>query len=265
MFLIDSHCHLDFPDFDEDRDALMARAAENGVKLFVTISTMVAKIDRLKALTDRYDNVYASVGTHPNSAGDEPDVATETLVQLAKADDKIVAIGEAGLDYHDDRAPGEVQQAVFRRHIAAARETGLPLVIHARDADDDVAAILKDETGKGAFPFILHCFSSGRRLAETGLELGGHVSFSGILAFKRSDELRAIAADVPMERLLVETDAPYLAPPPFRGKRNEPGFVRHTAEVLAEVKGVGIEVLAKQTSDNFFALFGKVPDPRSAA
>ncbi|MCK5934303.1 MAG: TatD family hydrolase [Fulvimarina manganoxydans] len=264
MFLIDSHCHLDFPDFDEDRDALMARAAENGVKLFVTISTMVAKIDRLKVLTGRYDNVFASVGTHPNSAGDEPDVPTERLVELARADEKIVAIGEAGLDYHYDRAPREVQQAVFRRHIAAARETGLPLVIHARDADEDVAAILREESGKGTFPFILHCFSSGRGLAEAGLELGGHVSFSGILAFKRSDELRAIAADVPMERLLVETDAPYLAPPPFRGKRNEPGYVRHTAEVLAEVKGVDIEELAKRTSDNFFALFGKVPDPRPA-
>ncbi|MER0239908.1 TatD family hydrolase [Fulvimarina sp. MAC8] len=265
MFIVDSHCHLDFPDFEEDRDALIARANANDVRLFVTISTKVAKIERLIELTRRYDSVYASVGTHPNSADEEPDVATETLVETAGKNEKIVAIGEAGLDYHYDRAPRDVQKAVFRRHIAAARETQLPLVIHARDADDDVAEILRDESGKGAFPFILHCFSSGRALAETGLELGGHVSFSGILTFKKSDELRAIAADVPMDRLLVETDAPYLAPTPYRGKRNEPGYTRHTAEVLAEVKGVSLDEIAQVTSDNFFKLFTKVPDPRPAA
>ena len=262
MFIVDSHCHLDFPDFEDERDAIIERAAANDVRLFVTISTKVAKIEQLLALTGRYDSVYASVGTHPNSAGDEPDVATATLVELAARQDKIVAIGEAGLDYHYDYAPRDVQKAVFRRHIAAARETQLPLVIHSRDADDDMAKILRDETGRGAFPFILHCFSSGRALAEAGLELGGFVSFSGILTFKRSDELRAIAADVPMDRLLVETDAPYLAPMPYRGKRNEPGYTRHTAEVLADVKGVSIEEIAQATSDNFFGLFSKVPDPR---
>ncbi|MEN3791715.1 TatD family hydrolase [Fulvimarina sp. MAC3] len=262
MFIVDSHCHLDFPDFEEDRDALIERANANDVRLFVTISTKVAKIERLIDLTRRYDSVFASVGTHPNSAGEEPDVATETLVDIAGKHDKIVAIGEAGLDYHYDRAPREIQEAVFRRHIAAARKTQLPLVIHARDADDDVAAILRDENGKGAFPFILHCFSSGRALAEAGIELGGYVSFSGILTFKRSDELRAIAADVPMDRLLVETDAPYLAPTPYRGKRNEPGYTRHTAEVLAGVKNISLDEIAKATSDNFFKLFTKVPDPR---
>lgn len=264
MFIVDSHCHLDFPDFDDDRDLLIERANANDVRLFVTISTKVAKIERLLDLTRQYQSVYASVGTHPNSADEEPDVATETLVEIAGGHDKIVAIGEAGLDYHYDRAPRDVQEAVFRRHIAAARETQLPLVIHAREADDDVAEILRDESGKGAFPFILHCFSSGRALAETGIALGGHVSFSGILTFKKSDELRAIAADVPMDRLLVETDAPYLAPTPYRGKRNEPGYTRHTAEVLADVKCVSLEEIARATSDNFFKLFTKVPDPRPA-
>ncbi|MCB8837107.1 TatD family hydrolase [Aurantimonas sp. VKM B-3413] len=263
-FIVDSHCHLDFPDFEGEHEALIARAKDAGVQLFVTISTYVSRIERLKTIIRAHPEVYASVGTHPLSAGDEPDVPTEELVRLAEGDEKIVAIGEAGLDYHYDKAPHDVQAAVFRRHIAAARETQLPLVIHARDADDDMIAILEEESGKGAFPFILHCFSSGRGLAEVGVALGGYVSFSGILTFRSSDEIRSIASDVPMERLLVETDAPYLAPPPHRGKRNEPAFVRHTAEVLAEVKGVDLETIAKTTSDNFFRLFAKIPDPRHA-
>ncbi|MEX6507950.1 TatD family hydrolase [Jiella sp. M17.18] len=263
-FIVDSHCHLDFPDFEGEHDALIARAKAEGVQLFVTISTYVARIERLKAIARAHAEVYASVGTHPLSAGDEPDVPTAELVRLADGDEKIVAIGEAGLDYHYDKAPHDVQAAVFLRHIAAARETGLPLVIHARDADADMIRILEQESGKGAFPFILHCFSSGRGLAEAGLALGGYVSFSGILTFRSSEEIRAIAADVPMERLLVETDAPYLAPPPYRGKRNEPAYVRKTAEVLAEVKGVDLDTIARQTSDNFFRLFGKIPDPRQA-
>ncbi|WP_062202569.1 TatD family hydrolase [Aureimonas sp. AU12] len=260
-FLVDSHCHLDFAEFDEERDDLVARAAANGVGLMVTISTYVSKLPNLVALTERYPNVYASVGTHPLNAADEPDIATSELVRLS-AGPRIVAIGEAGLDYFYDRAPRDVQATVFRRQIAAARETGLPLVIHARAADDDMETILREETVEGAFPFILHCFSSGRRLAEVGVELGGYVSFSGILTFNKSQEIRDIAADVPMERLLVETDAPYLAPPPFRGKRNEPAYVRHTAEVLASVKGTDLAGIAQATSDNFFRLFRKVPDPR---
>ncbi|GGD24632.1 TatD family hydrolase [Aureimonas glaciei] len=264
LFIVDSHCHLDFPEFEGEHDALIARAAAAGVRLMVTISTRVAKIDGLTALTQAHAPVYASVGTHPVNAAEEPDVTTAELVRLS-AHPKIVAIGEAGLDYFHDRAPHDLQAAVFRRHIAASRETGLPLVIHSRQADEDMAAILKDETGKGAFPFILHCFSSGAALARTGVALGGHVSFSGILAFKGSTELRAIAAEVPMERLLVETDAPYLAPPPHRGRRNEPAFTRETAAVLAEVKGVDLETIAAATSDNFFKLFGKVPDPRPVA
>lgn len=262
-FLVDSHCHLDFPDFEAERAAIVARAHAEGVGLMVTISTYVARIDRLKAITQAYETVFASVGTHPHNAAIEPDTTVDTLVRLSR-DDKIVAIGEAGLDYHYDKAPHDVQETVFRTHITAARETGLPLVIHSRDADTDMIRILEDESGKGTFPFILHCFSAGRALAETGVALGGHVSFSGILTFRNSDEIRAIAADVPMERLLVETDAPYLAPPPYRGKRNEPAYVRHTAEVLAETRGVDLSEIARVTSDNFFALFTKVPDPRAA-
>ena len=264
IFLVDSHCHLDFPDFEAERGELVARAAADGVGLMVTISTYVSRIERLTALTDAYPNVYASIGTHPVNAGEEPDVSIEELVRLSQHP-KIVAIGEAGLDYFHDSAPHDVQATVFRRHIAAARQTGLPLVIHSRQSDEDMAAILVDESGKGAFPFILHCFSAGRALAETAIELGGHISFSGILAFPKSEEIRSIAADVPMERLLVETDAPYLAPPPYRGKRNEPGYVRHTAEVLAGVKGVGLSEMATVTSNNFFRLFSKVPDPRNVA
>ena len=260
-FLVDSHCHLDFPDFENERPALIVRAKAEGVGRFVTISTHVARIERLKAITREFEEVYASVGTHPLQAGEEPHTPTDVFVRLSD-DEKIVAIGEAGLDYYYDKAPRDVQARVFRRQIEASRETQLPLVIHARNADDDMIAIVEDEAGKGSFPFILHCFSSGRALAEAGVALGGHVSFSGILTFNRSEDIRAIAADVPMDRLLVETDAPFLAPPPHRGKRNEPAYVRHTAEVLAKVKGVDLTTIARQTSDNFFALFSKIADPR---
>lgn len=261
LFIVDSHCHLDFPDFEGERPEIVRRAGEAGVGMMVTISTYVGRLASLIALGDEFPNVYASVGTHPLNAAAEPDTPTAELVRLSRHP-RVVAIGETGLDYFHDRAPHDVQQAVFRRHIAAARETGLPLVIHSRDSDDDMAEILRDECAKGAFPFILHCFSAGRALAETGLALGGFLSFSGILAFKRSDELRAIAADVPMERLLVETDAPYLAPPPHRGQRNEPAYVRHTAEALASVKGVDLPTIAAATTDNFFGLFRKIADPR---
>ncbi|WP_185982541.1 TatD family hydrolase [Aureimonas mangrovi] len=260
-FIVDSHCHLDFPDFAEERDAIVQRAGDAGVQLMVTISTYVSRIEGLIALTDRYPNIYASIGTHPQNAAIESDVPAERLVEIS-THPKIVAIGEAGLDYHYDNAPRDVQATVFRRHIEAARETGLPLVIHSRDADEDMETILREETGKGAFPFLLHCFSAGRSLAEAGIELGGYVSFSGILTFGRSDELRAIAADLPLERLLVETDAPYLAPTPHRGKRNEPAYTRHTAEVLAKVRGLSLDETATATSDNFFRLFAKTPDPR---
>lgn len=258
--LVDSHCHLDFPDFAEERDAIVSRALETGIGRMVTISTRVKKFSQVLAIAEAYEQVYCSVGTHPHNAAEELDVTADELVRLAQHP-KVVAIGEAGLDYFYDKAPRDAQAKGFRTHIAAARITGLPLVIHARDADADVAAILEDEMGKGTFPFVLHCFSSGRGLADAGVALGGYVSFSGILTFKRSDELREIAANVPRDRLLVETDAPYLAPQPFRGKRNEPAYVKETAAVLAKAIGVADEEIAEITTDNFFRLFSKTPRP----
>ncbi len=257
--LIDTHCHLDFADFDAERDEIVARAHQSGVKQMVTISTRVRKLDGLLAITERYPSVFCSVGTHPNSANEELDIQTEDLVRLANAHQKIVAIGEAGLDYFYDTQTPDDQQTGFRRHIAAARETQLPLVIHSRSADEDMAAILTEETGKGAFPFILHCFSAGPELAKTGVELGGYISFSGILTFPKSEELRAIAETIPHDRLLVETDAPYLAPKRWRGKRNEPAYVVNTAEVLAETLGVSYAEMARITTENAFRLFTKMP------
>jgi TatD DNase family protein len=258
--LVDSHCHLDFPDFAEERDAIVSRALETGIGRMVTISTRVKKFPQVLAIAEAYEQVYCSVGTHPHNAAEELDVTADELVRLAEHP-KVVAIGEAGLDYFYDYAPRDAQAKGLRTHIAAARTTGLPLVIHARDADADVAAILKDEMGKGAFPFVLHCFSSGRGLAEAGVALGGYVSFSGILTFKRSEELREIAASVPRDRLLVETDAPYLAPQPYRGKRNEPAYVKETAAVLAKAIGVTEDEIAEITTENFFRLFSKTPRP----
>jgi TatD DNase family protein len=256
--LVDSHCHLDFPDFAEERDAIIARALEAGVGRMVTISTRVRRFPDILAIAEAYPQVYCSVGTHPHNAGEETDVTVDDLVRLANHP-KVVAIGEAGLDYFYDNAPRDAQAAGLRTHIAAARITGLPLVIHSRDADEDMASILTEETGKGAFPFVLHCFSSGRALAETGIALGGYVSFSGILTIKRSDALRDIARDLPHDRLLVETDAPYLAPQSRRGRRNEPSYVVETAGVLADAIGVSREEIGRLTTENFFRLFNKVP------
>ncbi len=255
--LIDSHCHLDFPDF-ADLDAVLSRAAAAGVGRLITISTRVAKFDTYRAIAEAHDNVFFSVGTHPHQAFEEPDVSVETLVELSKHP-KCVAIGEAGLDYHYDKTPRDIAARVFRAHIAAARITQLPLVIHSRDADADMATILKDEMAKGAFPALLHCFTSSRALAETALRLGLSVSMSGVLTFKNSQDLRDIAKDIPLNRLLVETDAPYLAPMPHRGKRNEPAYVADTAKVLAEVKGVSLADITLQTTDNVLKLFTKIP------
>lgn len=258
--LVDSHCHLDFPDFAPELDAVVDRARTAGIGRMVTISTRVRKLDGLLAITDRFDDVFCSVGTHPHHADEELDISTADLVALT-GHDKVVAIGEAGLDYFYDNAPRDAQAQGFRAHIAAARDTGLPLVIHSRDADDDMARILEDEMGKGAFPAVLHCFTGGRALAMKAIELGLYVSFTGILTFKKSDDLRAIAADLPADRILVETDAPYLAPGKMRGKRNEPAFVAETAGVLAGIRAVSPEEIAEQTTRNFFRLFSKVPTP----
>jgi TatD DNase family protein len=256
--LVDSHCHLDFPDFSQELDAIVGRARTAGIVRMVTISTRVRQFSIIDSITNRFDDVFCSVGTHPHHAAEEPDVTVADLVRIA-GEMKVVAIGEAGLDYHYDNSPRDAQERGFRIHIAAARETGLPLVIHAREADDDIARILEEESGKGVFPFVLHCFTGGSELAQRGVALGGYVSFSGILTFKNSQALRDIAADLPEDRILVETDAPYLAPGPWRGKRNEPSFVVETARVLAETRKVSPDHIASVTTHNFFRLFNKVP------
>ena len=263
MRLVDSHCHLDFPDFAEDMDGVIARARAVGVDTMVTISTRVRRFDTLRAIAAAHDPVWLSVGTHCHNAAAEAAVGRDDLRRLAEHP-KVVAIGEAGLDYHYDLAPRDLQMTGFLAHVAAARATGLPLVIHSREADDDMARVLEDETAKGAFPHLLHCFSSGPDLARRSLALGGYVSFSGILTFKKSEEVRAIAAEIPLDRLLVETDAPYLAPLPHRGKRCEPAHVVETAKVLANVKGIALEEIARITTENFHRLFGRVPVPNAA-
>ena len=255
--LIDSHCHLDFPDFADELAAVVERAQAAGVERLVTISTRIRQGARLVAIAERFPNVYFTIGTHPHQAAEEPEVDSAAIRAFA-AHPKCVGVGEAGLDYHYDYAPRDVAARVFRGQIAMARELGLPLVIHARDADDDVAAILREETAAGAFEAVLHCFTSSRALAETGLELGFYVSFSGVLTFKNSAELRAIARDVPLDRVLVETDAPFLAPVPHRGRRNEPAFVVETARTLAEVKGVAGSAIAAATRANTLRLFAKM-------
>lgn len=262
--LVDSHCHLDFPDFAEEIEAVVGRARDAGIVRMVTICTRVRQFDRVLAIAERFDDIYCSIGTHPHNAAEETDASLADYVDAA-AHPRVVAIGEAGLDYYYDNSPRELQADSFRLQIEAARQTGLPLVIHTRDAEADTEAILREEMAKGPFKAILHCFSSGAELARAGVELGLYVSFSGILAFKRSDELRAIAADLPADRLLVETDAPYLAPPPHRGRRNEPSYVVETARVLAETHGVSFDDMAAQTSENFFRLFSKVPAPEKVA
>lgn len=256
--LVDSHCHLDFPTLAPELDAVMDRARAAKIGRLVTIGTKVTAFSQVSEIAGRYDEVYCSVGTHPHHAAKEPNVTVADLVSIAKGR-KVVAIGEAGLDYHYDNSPRDMQERGFRTHIAAARETGLPLVIHARDADDDIARILEEESAKGAFPFVLHCFTGGEDLARRGVALGGYVSFSGILTFKTSDALREIAAKLPADRILVETDAPYLAPGPWRGKRNEPSYVVETARVLAEARRVSSDQIAATTTANFFRLFSKVP------
>ena len=254
--LVDSHCHLDFPDFAHELDDVVRRAGDAGVGWLVTICTHVTRFDAVLALAEAYDHVFCTVGIHPHEAGAEPEVSAEHLVRLARHP-KVVGFGESGLDYHYEHSPREDQRRSFRVHAAAARQAGLPLVVHTRAADDDTLAILAEETDKGPFPGLIHCFSTSRRLAEGAVGMGFYVSFSGILTFKKAEDIRATARALPLDRLLVETDAPYLAPVPKRGKRNEPAFVAHTAAHLAEVRGISADDLAQATTDNFFRLFSK--------
>jgi TatD DNase family protein len=254
--LVDSHCHLDYFT-DDEIDSILCRAAEAGVGTMVSIGVRMAQASTVKALAERFPQVWGTVGVHPQNVGEGPLPEVEEIVAAA-THPRIIGIGESGLDYFYDKAPRDVQQDGFRRHIRASQRMQLPLVIHARDADDDIASILREETAAGgAFPFLLHCFSSGRQLAETAVEMGGYVSFSGILTFPKSADLRSIARDLPEDRILVETDSPYLAPVPFRGKRNEPSYVAHTAHVLAEVRGTEPKDLAVLTTRNFLTLFKK--------
>ncbi|MFT6668895.1 MAG: TatD DNase family protein [Afipia broomeae] len=262
--LVDSHCHLDFPDFAEDLDAIVARAEAAGVGRIVTISTRVRKINGLLEIAARFPNVYCSVGTHPHNADEEDGITSDELIALTKHP-KVVALGEAGLDnFYKDGSP-EAQERGFRAHIAAARATGLPLVIHTREADEACGRILEDEIAKGPFKAVLHCYTGGRELAMKAIGLGLSISFTGILTFKNSQAIRDIAAELPADRIMVETDAPYLAPGKFRGKRNEPSFVVETARVLAETRGVTLDEIARQTTENFFRLFNKVPRPDAKA
>ena len=256
--LVDSHCHLDFPDFADDLDAIVARAETAGIGRIITISTRVKRLTGLLAITERFPNVYCSVGTHPHHADEEDGVPASELIELTKHP-KVVALGEAGLDYFYQHGSREAQGRGFRAHIAAARATGLPLVIHTRDADADCGSILEDEVAKGPFRAVLHCYTGGRELAMKAISLGLSISFTGILTFKKSEALRELAAELPADRIMVETDAPYLAPLPYRGKRNEPGYVVEIAKVLADVRGVSADEIARQTTENFFRLFNKVP------
>ncbi len=262
--LIDSHCHLDFPEFAEDLDAIVARAAAAGIGRIVTISTRVRRLGELLAIAERFPSVYCSVGTHPHHADEEDGIPADELIELTRHP-KVVALGEAGLDYFYQRGSPQAQERGFRAHVAAARATGLPLVIHTRDADDDCGRILEDEMSKGSFRAVLHCYTGGRELAMKAISLGLSISFTGILTFKKSQALRDLAAELPADRIMVETDAPYLAPGKFRGKRNEPAYVGEIARVLAETRGISLEEISRQTTENFFRLFSKVPPAEAMA
>jgi TatD DNase family protein len=262
--LVDSHCHLDFPDLAEDLDEVVARAQRAGVGHMLTICTHVTRFEQVLATARRFDSVDCTVGIHPHEAGKEPETSAETLMAMA-ADPKVVGFGETGLDFFYEHSPRDAQERSFLEHIRAAREMGLPVVVHTRDADAETIRILQEEQAKGAFPGLIHCFSSGPDLAEKAVELGMMVSISGIATFKKADALRETIRAIPLENLLVETDAPYLAPVPKRGKRNEPAYTVHTAAVVAEVKGIPPADLARATTANFFRLFTKARRPASVA
>ena len=259
--LIDSHCHLDFPELTSDESGVLARARTAGVAGMLTIGTRLDQFERVRAIAERHDNVWCSVGVHPHEAKEEGQRTPDRLIEATRHP-KVVGIGETGLDFYYEHSPRAEQAESFRAHIAASRETGLPLIVHTRNADAETGDMLEEEHGKGAFPGLIHCFSSGRAMAERALALGLYISISGIVTFKAAEELRAIVRDVPLDRLLVETDAPYLAPIPKRGKTNEPAFVAHTAAKVAELKGVSLAELEAATTDNFFRLFTKAERSR---
>jgi len=253
---VDSHCHLDFKDFDADRAEVLARARAAKVAMMVTISTKITEAAQIISLAEAHDELACTIGIHPHEAGSQPETSAAQLVELSRHP-KVIGIGETGLDYYYEHSPRAAQQRNFRAHIEAARLSGLPLIVHSRDADEDTADIMEDEMGKGAYPALIHCFTAGPELAERALAMGCYISISGIATFNSAKQLRQTIETIPLERLLIETDAPFLAPVPHRGKRNEPSFVADTAAALAELKGVSVAQLAQATSDNFFALFTK--------
>lgn len=257
LALVDSHCHLNFPDFAEDRDQVIDRARANGIQMMQTICTKITEFDEIKAIAEQHDDIYCSVGIHPHEVETQPALTAEEIVAYAKHP-KVIGIGETGLDYFYEHSPRELQQVSFRAHIAASRETQLPLIVHTREADDDTMRILEEEMQKGTFPGLIHCFSSSRELAERSMALGFYISISGIVTFKKAQELQAVVKDIPLEKMLVETDAPYLAPVPYRGKRNEPAYTKDTAQHVATLKDTSLEEVARVTTENFRQLFTKV-------
>lgn len=261
--LIDSHVNLHAPQFDEDRDAVIARAREAGVGLMVEISDKLSTFEATHGLAMAHDDIWATVGVHPHEAKDYAALTADRLVDIA-ARPKIVGVGECGLDFHYDLSPRDTQAAVFRQHIEAARRTGLPLVVHTREADAVMAEILSEEQARGPFRFLMHCYTSGPELAETAAELGAWFSVSGIATFKAAAEVREIIAAMPADRIIVETDCPYLAPVPHRGRRNEPAYVGHVLDKLAEIRGWSRAEAEARTTDAFFALFDRIPRPEGA-
>ena len=258
--LIDSHVNLHAPQFAEDQDAVIARAREAGVRLMVTICDKVSSFEAVHAIATAHEDIYATVGTHPHEAKENPGLVAETLIDLAKRP-KVVGIGECGLDFHYDLSPREVQAAVFRAHVQAARDTGLPLVVHTREADGVMSQILEEEHAKGPFKLLMHCYTSGAGLARRAAALGAWFSVSGIATFKAAEAVRAVIRDLPAERIIVETDCPYLAPVPFRGRRNEPAYIPHVLGKLAEIRGWPLAEAEARTTDAFFGLFHTVPRP----
>ncbi len=254
--LVDSHVNLHSERYDEDRDAVIRAALDAGVAYMLTISDKLSSTPAIKTIADAHDFIWRSIGVHPHYANDYPKLTARELIDLAD-DEKVVGIGECGLDFYYEHSDRALQFPVFRAHIEAARETGLPLIIHTRDADEEMQKLLMEEHGKGAFTPLLHCYTGGPALAETVLALGGYISFSGIITFKNAGDICAIAEAAPLDRIIIETDCPYLAPAPMRGRRNEPAFVTHVAAKLAEVKGVSLETIAAATSENFFRLFAR--------
>lgn len=257
--LIDSHVNLHAPQFDEDRDAVIARAREAGVRLMVNISDRVSNFDKVRALADEPD-IWCTVGTHPHEAKEDPGLSAETLIRLA-ADPRVVGIGECGLDFHYDLSPRDIQAQVFRAHVVAARETGLPLVVHTREADDEMGRILEDEYARGPFRLLMHCYTSGADLARRAAAMGAWFSVSGIATFKAAEDVREVIREMPGDRIIVETDCPYLAPVPHRGRRNEPAYIGHVLAKLAEVRGWSLDEADARTTDAFFNLFNRIPRP----